>query len=69
MPELDQLFTEFVERHLAGEDPDPWSYIDQLSDDEREELAELIDAYFVGAPPRTWDFRVMGLEALPLWPE
>ena len=55
MPELDRLFTEFVERHLAGEDPDPWSYIDQLSGDEREELEELIDAYFVGAPPRSWD--------------
>ncbi len=55
MPELDQLFTEFVERHLAGEEPDPWSYVDQLSGDEREELEELIDAYFVGAPPRSWD--------------
>ena len=33
MAELDRLFTEFVERHLAGEDPDPWSYIDQLSGD------------------------------------
>jgi hypothetical protein len=55
MPELDRLFTEFVERHLTGEEPDPWSYIDQLSGDEREELEELIDAYFVGAPPRSWD--------------
>ena len=55
MAELDRLFTEFVERHLAGEDPDPWSYIDQLSGDEREELEELIDAYFVGAPPRSWN--------------
>ena len=55
MAELDRLFTEFVERHLAGEEPDPWSYIDQLSGDEREELEELIDAYFVGAPPRSWD--------------
>jgi hypothetical protein len=55
MPELERLFTEFVERHLAGEDPDPWSYIDQLSGEEREELEELIDAYFVDAPPRAWD--------------
>jgi hypothetical protein len=55
MAELDRLFTEFVERHLAGEDPEPWSYIDQLSGGEREELEELIDAYFVGAPPRSWN--------------
>jgi hypothetical protein len=55
MPELERLFTEFVERHLAGENPDPWSYIDQLPGEEREKLEELIDAYFVGAPPRSWD--------------
>jgi hypothetical protein len=55
VPELEPLFTEFVERHLAGEEPDPWSYIDQLSGAERDELEELIDAYFVGAPPRAWD--------------
>src|ERR1700752_5018661 len=55
MPELERLFTEFVERHLAGEDPDPWSYIEQLSGEKREELEELIDAYFVDAPPRAWD--------------
>jgi hypothetical protein len=55
MSELDRLFTEFIERHLAGEGPDPWSYIDQLSGAEREELEELIDAYFVGAPPRSWN--------------
>src|SRR3954453_23952459 len=55
MAEPEHLFTEFVERHLAGEAPDPWSYIDQLSGDEREQLEELIDAYFVGAPPRSWN--------------
>lgn len=55
MAELERLLTEFVEHHLAGEDPDPWSYIEQLSGEEREELEELIDAYFVGAPPRSWD--------------
>jgi hypothetical protein len=55
MAELEHLFTEFVQRHLAGEDPDPWSYVEQLSGKEREELEELIDAYFVDAPPRAWD--------------
>ncbi|MEK6327797.1 MAG: hypothetical protein AABM66_09810 [Actinomycetota bacterium] len=55
MAELERLFTEFVERHLTGEDLDPWSYIDQLSGGERKELEELIDAYFVGAPPRSWN--------------
>jgi hypothetical protein len=55
MAEVERLFTEFIERHVAGEDPDPWSYIEQLSGEEREELEELIDAYFVGAPPRNWD--------------
>ena len=55
MAELNSLFTEFVERHLAGENPDPWSYINQLESEERAELEELIDAYFVGAPPQSWN--------------
>ncbi len=67
MAELEGLFTEFVGRHLAGEDPDPWAYVDQLSGDERSELEELIDAYFVGAPPRNWDagaYRGSGAERI-----
>jgi hypothetical protein len=53
--DLDALFTEFIERHLAGENPDPFEVLDRLEGSEREELAELIDAYYVDAPPRPWD--------------
>lgn len=55
MADLERLFTEFVEAHLAGRDPDPWEYIDRLEGADREELEELIDAYYVDAPPRPWD--------------
>src|SRR5918995_3203547 len=53
--ELERLFAEFVEAHLGGRDPDPWEYIDRLEGSERDELANLIDAYYMDAPPRDWD--------------
>jgi len=55
MADVDRLFTEFIEAHLAGSDPDPWQYVGRLEGDERTELEELIDAYYVGAPPRQWN--------------
>ncbi|MGH2992788.1 MAG: hypothetical protein ACRDL1_04550 [Solirubrobacterales bacterium] len=55
MADVERLFAEFVEAHLGGSDPDPWEYIGRLEGSDREELEELIDAYFMDAPPRPWD--------------
>ncbi|MGH2823468.1 MAG: hypothetical protein ACRDLY_10690, partial [Thermoleophilaceae bacterium] len=55
MADVERLFAEFVEAHLRGGDPDPWEYIGGLEGDDRRELEELIDAYYVDAPPRPWD--------------
>jgi hypothetical protein len=55
MAELERLFTEFIEADLAGDAPDPREYIDRLAGEDREQLAGLIDAYYVDAPLRRWD--------------
>jgi transcriptional regulator with XRE-family HTH domain len=55
MAEVERLFAEFVEAHLGGRDPDPSEYIGHLGEGDRQELEELIDAYYVDAPPRPWD--------------
>lgn len=55
MADVNQLFGEFIKAHLAGSNPDPWEYVGRLEGDERTELEELIDAYYVDAPPRQWD--------------
>ena len=60
MADLERLFAEFVEAHLGGGDPDPWEYIGRLEGSDREELEELIDAYFMDAPPRPWDAEAFG---------
>jgi transcriptional regulator with XRE-family HTH domain len=53
--DLARVFADFVEAHLAGSDPDPWEYVGRVDEADREELEELIDAYYVDAPPRPWD--------------
>lgn len=53
--DLARVFAEFVEAHLAGRDPDPWEYTERVVEADRGELEELIDAYYVDAPPRPWD--------------
>jgi hypothetical protein len=55
MADVTTLFEEFIERQLAGEGPDAFEYVEQLEGDEREELAELIDAYLEGAPRDAFD--------------
>jgi hypothetical protein len=55
MAEVDRLLAEFIRAHLAGSDPDPREYMQRVDEPERTELADLIDAYYVGAPPRPWD--------------
>jgi hypothetical protein len=55
MGDLNRLLAEFMEAHLAGKNPDPWEYVNQLDGAEREELEELIDAYYIDAPAQRWD--------------
>jgi hypothetical protein len=55
MADVQRLFAEFIEAHLGGRDPEPWEYISRLEGSEREQLEELIDAYYMDAPPRPWD--------------
>ncbi len=55
MPELNDLFAEFIARQLAGDKPDPFEYMDKLSGEEREELGDLIDVFLEQAPRETWD--------------
>lgn len=55
MADVDRLLAEFIEAHLAGRDPDPREYVGRADEPDRTELADLIDAYYVGAPPRPWD--------------
>jgi hypothetical protein len=55
MPDVNDLFSEFIARQLAGERPDPFQYMDKLSEDEREELGDLIDAFLERAPREAWD--------------
>jgi len=55
MAEVDRLLAEFIEAHLTGADPDPHEYTGRLDGSDRDELEELIDAYYVDAPPRPWD--------------
>jgi hypothetical protein len=55
MPDVDALFEQFIERQLAGENPDPTEYMSQASETEREELADLLDAFLEQAPRQAWD--------------
>ena len=55
MADVDRLFSEFVEADLAGDAPDPSEYAARIEGAERTELEDLIDAYYVDAPPRKWD--------------
>jgi hypothetical protein len=55
MAEVDRLFGEYIEQHLAGERPNPRDFTNQLEGDERDELVDLIDAYLLDAPSEPWD--------------
>ncbi len=55
MSEVDRLLTEYIEKQLAGERPEPRAFVEKLEGDERGELAELIDAYLMDAPADPWD--------------
>src|SRR5918996_1230914 len=53
--DLARVFADFVAAHLAGDEPDPWEHVGRVDEADREELEELIDAYYVDAPLRPWD--------------
>lgn len=55
MPDVNDLFAEFIARQLAGENPDPFEYMERLSGEEREELGDLIDVFLEQAPREAWD--------------
>jgi hypothetical protein len=55
MSEIDRLHTQYIERYLMGGDTDPSDLLAELEGEQREELAELIDAFLVDAPARPWN--------------
>ena len=67
MAEVERLFAEFVEAHLGGRDPDPSEYIGRVGEGDRRELEDLIDAYYVDAPPRPWDAAFQGSTPSGSW--
>lgn len=55
MADVNRLFGEYIERHLAGERPNPREFTEQLAGEQREELVDLIDLYLLDAPSEPWD--------------
>jgi len=52
----DQLFAEYIAAHEAGGSaPDPHSYLERASTDERSALAARIDDHLASTPRRPWD--------------
>lgn len=55
MPDVDNLFRDYVAEHRSGGRADPASYLGRLEGPDRAELEALIDAYLARAPGREWD--------------
>lgn len=55
MADVEQLLSEYIAEHRAGDEADPRPYLDRVTGTDRAELAALIDAYLVRAPGRDWD--------------
>lgn len=55
MPDVEQLFHDYVAEHRSGGDADPRSYLSQVEGLDRSELAALIDTYLARSPGKTWD--------------
>src|SRR5215213_3287884 len=56
MSDVDRLLGEYIAAHRAGQTADPAAYLARApSDEDREELAALIDGYLARAPRRRWD--------------
>ncbi len=55
MPDVEQLFHDYVAEHRGGGDADPRSYLSQVEGLDRSELAALIDTYLARSPGKSWD--------------
>lgn len=55
MSNAERLFDDYVDEHRAGGAADPRAYLARAPEDERAELATLIDAYLARAPRRPFD--------------
>jgi hypothetical protein len=60
VPDLDRLLDDFAARFARGDRPDPRIYLDRAGD-RAGELADLIDAYLVAAPPPPADPEAVAL--------
>lgn len=50
MPDIDQLYSAFVQAWRAGEAPDPDGYLDRAAPGDQDELAERIETFVMLAP-------------------
>ena len=50
MPDVEQIFRDYVAEHRGGGEADPRGFLAQVEVEERTELAALIDAYLAQAP-------------------
>jgi len=55
MSEVERILAEYKEAHGSGGDADPRPFLARVSGVDREQLAELIDAYLARAPRRPFD--------------
>jgi len=55
MPDIEQIFRDYVTEHRAGDEANPQAFLAQAEGAERTELAALIDAYLAQSPGKTWD--------------
>jgi hypothetical protein len=55
MADVDQLLKDYIAEHRAGGEADPRAYLERADEDDRPELAALIDAFLVRSPGQPWD--------------
>jgi hypothetical protein len=53
--DVDRLLSEYIAEHQAGGRAEPREYLERVEGADREELAELIDAYLARSPGAAWD--------------
>jgi len=54
MPDVEQLFRDYVAEHRGGGDADPRGYLARVDGLDRPELAALIDSYLARSPGQPW---------------
>ncbi len=55
MPDVEQLFRDYVAEHRGGGDADPRGYLARVDGLDRSELAALIDSYLARSPGQGWN--------------